>query len=102
MQRKKHYKVILLLNNCIRKSAFMFSVVRGRRHKRYNFIVITLHYVFVLLHNALYLWIIVIALDFSRALLFLIVPALSLQVSVVASLRYRFEQLTQALSLVGK
>jgi hypothetical protein len=44
---------------------------------------------------------IVIALDFLRALLLLIFIALSLQVSVIASLHYRFERHMQALSLLG-
>jgi hypothetical protein len=77
-------------------------MIKGRHHKRYSLIAITLRYVFALLHNALYLWRIVFALDFSLALLLLKVITVSLQVSVIASLRYRFEQHTQALSLLWK
>ncbi len=78
------------------------SPVGGWHHKRYSVIAIMLRYVFALLHNALYLWRIVVALEFSLALLLLKVIALSLQVSVITSLCYRFEQHTQALSLLGK
>ncbi len=58
-----------------------------------------LRYVFVLVNNGLYLWRIVIALDFSRALSLLIVITPSLQVSIIAHFvialrnirkRYRF------------
>jgi hypothetical protein len=45
---------------------------------------------------------IVIAVDFSRALSLLIVIALSLQVSVIASLRYCFEQHMQVSSFLRK
>jgi hypothetical protein len=65
-------------------------------------IAIMLRYVFALLHNARYPRRIVNALDFSQALSLLKVIALSLQVSVIASLRYSFEQHVQALSLLGK
>ncbi len=64
---------------------------RGRHYKRYSVIATTLCYVFALLHNALYLWRIVITVEFSQALSLMIVIALSLQVSVIASLCYRFE-----------
>jgi hypothetical protein len=70
---------------------YSINIFRGRHHKRYSVIAITLRYIFALLHNALYLWRIVIALDFSWALSLLIVIALSLQVSVIALLCYRFE-----------
>jgi hypothetical protein len=55
---------------------------------------------FALLHNALYLWRRVIASNSYRFILFAGFVALSLQVGVIA--RYRFEQHTQALSLLGK
>jgi hypothetical protein len=45
---------------------------------------------------------IVNASDFLQVLSLMIVIALSLQVSVIASLCYRFEQRTQAIALVGK
>jgi len=57
---------------------------RGWHHKCYSVIAITLHYVFAFLHNALYLWRIVIALDFSWALSLPKVIALRLQVSAIA------------------
>ncbi len=41
-------------------------VARGRHYKRYSAIAITLRYVFALLHNALYLWRIVITSDSYR------------------------------------
>jgi hypothetical protein len=77
-------------------------------------IAITLRYVFALLHNALYLWRIVIAsdsfaLDFSRALSLLIVITLSLLVSVIAYFvialrnirkRYRFEESNDVISAI--
>jgi hypothetical protein len=90
--------------NCLSRSfaRLTWLIYRGRHQKRYSVIAITLCYVFALLLNALYLWRIVIALDFSLALSLLKVIALSLQVSVVASIRYRFEQHTQALALLGK
>jgi hypothetical protein len=70
-------------------------------------IAITLRYVFALLHNALYLWRIVIASDSYHFRLFAGVIAYDsycseLEVSVIASLRHRFDQHTQALLLLGK
>jgi hypothetical protein len=80
---------------------------RGRHHKRYSVIAITLRYIFALLHNALYLCRIVIASYSYRFRLSAGVIAYDsyrseLEVSVIASLRYRFELHTQALSLLGK
>jgi hypothetical protein len=62
---------------------------------------------FALLHNALYLWRIVITSDSYCFRLFAGVIAYNsyrseLEVRVIASLSYRFEQHTQALSLLGK
>jgi hypothetical protein len=56
----------------------------------------------VLLHDALYLWRIVIASDINSFGLFAGIIALSLQVSIIASLRYCSEQHTQALSFLKK
>ncbi len=89
----KNYSGVFLLQ----ERNFRYSLVdyiADRHHKRYSDNA-TLR--FALLHNALCLWRIVIAsdsyrLDFSQALSLLIVIALSLQVSVIASLSYRFEQ----------
>ncbi len=69
-------------------------------------IAIVLRNNFASLHNALYLWRIVIASNSYRFRLFAgvmasIVIALSLQVSVIASLRYCFDQHMQLLSLLG-
>jgi hypothetical protein len=94
-QRKK-------LTPAVQNQFLFFQFGRGQLQKRYSVTAITLRDIFVLLHSALYLWRIVIALDFLRALSLLIVITLSLQVSIIASPRYRFEQHMQALLLLGK
>jgi hypothetical protein len=54
----------------------MLGSSRGRHRKRYSLIAIMLCYVFALLHNALYLWRIVIASDSYRFRLFVgIIPS---------------------------
>ena len=66
---------------------------RGQYHKRYSVIAITLRYVFALLHNALYLWRIVIASDSYRFRLFVGVIAYDSYRSELAGQRYRFTSL---------
>jgi hypothetical protein len=71
----------------LNKRLYICLVPRGRHHKRYSDNA-TLRFCVTAYGNALYLWRIVIALDFSRALSLMIVIALSLQVGV-----YRFTSL---------
>jgi hypothetical protein len=69
-------------------------IIRGRHHKRYNVIAITLRYIFALLHNALYLWRIVIAYDSYRFRFFAGFIASDSYRSELASQRYRFTSLS--------
>jgi hypothetical protein len=62
--------------------------IRGRHHKRYGDKVITLRYVFALLHNALYLWRIFIASVSYRFRLFADVIASDSYRSGLAGQRY--------------
>ncbi len=67
---------------------------RGRHHKRYNVIAITLRYVFVLKHKALYLWKIVIASNSYRFRLFADVITFENYRSELAVQCYRFTSLS--------
>ncbi len=75
-------------------SQHVTSTVRGRHHKCYSVIAITLHYVFALLHNALYMWRIVIASDSYGFRLFAAVIAYDSYRSELANQRYRFISLS--------
>jgi hypothetical protein len=70
------------------------SKSRGRHYKRYSVIAITLHNVFSLLHNALYLWRIVVASDSYRFRLFAGVIAHDSYRSELAGQCYRFTSLS--------
>jgi hypothetical protein len=70
------------------------SASRRSHPKRYSVIAITLRYVFALLHNALYLWRIVIAFDSYRFRLFAGVIASDSYCSELAGQRYRFTSLS--------
>ncbi len=65
-------------------------LAKGRHHKRYSVIAITLRYVFALLHNALYLCRIVIAFVSYRFRLFAGVIASDSYRSELVGQRYRF------------
>jgi hypothetical protein len=67
---------------------------RGQHYKRYSVIAITLRYVFTLLHNALYLWRIVIASDSYRFRLFAGVIAYDNYRAELAGQCYRFTSLS--------
>jgi hypothetical protein len=67
---------------------------RGRHHKRYSIIAIMLPYIFVLLHNALYLWRIVIASNSYRFRVFAGVNASESYHSELAGQRYCFTSLS--------
>ncbi len=72
----------------------LYAVCRGRHHKRYSVIAITLCYVFALLHNALYLWRIVIAFDSYCFRLLAGVIASDSYCSELAGQRHRFTSLS--------
>jgi hypothetical protein len=65
-------------------------VSRGWHHKRYSIIAITLRFDFALLHNALYLWGIIIAFDSYCFRLFVGISASDSYRSELAGKRYCF------------
>ncbi len=76
-------------------------VLRGWHYKRYSIIAITLCYVFAWLHNALYLWRIVIASDSNRFRLFAGIIAYDSYRPVLAGQRYCFTSLSFWVTYAG-
>ncbi len=72
----------------------LYPSFSGRHHKRYSVMAIMLRYIFALLHNALYLWRIVIASNSYRFRLFTGVIASDSYCSELAGQRYRFSSLS--------
>jgi hypothetical protein len=72
----------------------IYAKIRGRHYERYSVIAIMLHYVFALLHNALYLWRIVNASDSYGFRLCAGVTAYDSYRSELAGQRYRFASLS--------
>ena len=73
---------------------FRLHQLQRSHYKRYSVITITLHYVFALLHNALYLCRIVIASDSYRFRLFAGIIAYDSYRSELAGQHYRFTSLS--------
>ncbi len=69
-------------------------VGRGRHYKNCSVIAITLHYVFALLHNALYLWRIVFTSNSYRFRLFAGIIAYDSYLSELAAQHYHFTLLS--------